>query len=84
MKFIEITTRCQRFRTSFIFDNIVPILDPFRNFTSMRITIGSLLKRVATGSVSKRYQITLFAQLLENFTRKRKFQPQGFDLRKIF
>ena len=65
--------RCQNFRTFFIFDNIVPLLDPFRKFTSIRKTIGSGLKRVATGIVSKRYQITLFAQLSENFTQKRNF-----------
>ena len=68
----------------FIFDNIVPILYPFRKFTSIRNTIGSGLKLVATGSVSKRYQITPFAQRSENFTRKRKFRSQGFNLMKMF
>ena len=53
---------CQSFRTFFIFDNIVLIFDTFRNFTSIRNTIGSGLKRVATGSVSK-YPTSLFAQL---------------------
>ena len=43
--------RCQSFRTFFIFDNIVPILDTFLKFTSMRNIIGSVLKHLATGSV---------------------------------
>ena len=54
MKFIEFPTKVSKF-PNFIFDNIVPILDIFRKFTSIRNTIGSGLKRVATGSVSKRY-----------------------------
>ena len=59
----------QGIRTFFIFDNTAPFSAPFRKFTSIRITIGSGLKRVATGSVSTRYQTTLFAQPLksENF-----------------
>ena len=61
MKLIEFTTKC--FQNFFIFDNIVPILDPFRKFTSIRSIIGSGLKRVITGSVSKRFQTSLFAQL---------------------
>ena len=43
--------RCQSFRTFFIFDNIVPILDTFLKFTSMRNIIGSVLKPLVTGSV---------------------------------
>ena len=42
------------------------------------------MKRVATGSLSKRYQITLFAQLPENFTQKRTFRPHDFDGKKMF
>ena len=76
--------RCQSFQTCFIFDNIVPILDPFRKYTSIRNTIGSGLKHVATGSVWKSYQVTLFAQLSEIFTQKRKIRPQGLELRKMF
>ena len=53
---------CQSSRTFVIFDNIVPIFDPFRKHTSIKKTIGSGLKCVATGSVSKRYQTNLFAQ----------------------
>ena len=83
VKFIEFTTRCQSFRTFFTFDKMVPVLDTFRKLTSIRNTKGSGLKRVGTGSVSKRYQITLFAQLSENFAQKRKFRIQGFDLRKM-
>ena len=60
MKF-EFTTKVSKF-PNFIFNNIVPILDLFRKFTSIRNTIGSRLKRLAAGSVSKRYQTTLFAQ----------------------
>ena len=72
MKFIEFQQRCQSFRTFFIFDNIVLILDPFRKFTSIGNTIDSGLKRRATGSASKRYQTSLFSQLskilLENLS----------------
>ena len=46
---------------------IIPILVPFRTFTSIRITIGSGLKRVAIGSISKRHQTNLFAQCSETF-----------------
>ena len=65
----------QSFRTFFIFDNIVPTFDPFRKFTSIRNTISSGLKRVATGSVSKRYQANLFAQLS-----KTSLENVNFDL----
>ena len=50
MKFIEFTAKMSKF-PNFIFDNIVPILDTFLKFTSMRNIIGSVLKRLATGSV---------------------------------
>ena len=63
MKFIEFTTKVSKFPIFFIFDNIVPILNTFGKFTSIRITIGSGLKNLGTDSVSKRYQTTLFAQL---------------------
>ena len=63
MKFIEFTTKVSNLRTFRIFENIVPNLYPLRKYTSKRNTIGSGLKRVATGSVSKRYQTSLFAQL---------------------
>ena len=55
----------QDIRTFFIFDNTAPISAPLRKFTSIRITIGSGLKRVAKGSVSTRYQTSLFAQPLK-------------------
>ena len=67
--------RCQSFRPFNVFDNIVQILDPFGNFTSIRNTIGSVLKRVATGSVSKRNQSSLFAQLSKTL-----FENVNFDL----
>ena len=54
---------CQKFRFSSVSNNLVPFLDLFRNFTSIRKTMGSKLKRLATGSVSKRYETNLFAQL---------------------
>ena len=63
MKLVEFTTKVSKFPFSSIFDNIVPILHPFRNFTSIRKLMGSRLKRLATGSVSKRYQTSLSAQL---------------------
>ena len=63
MKFIEFTTKFSKFRTCFVFDNIVSILDLFRNFTSIRNTKRSGLRRVVTGSISKRYYTSLFAQL---------------------
>ena len=53
MKLVEFTTKLSK----------VPILDPFRNLTSIRKLMGSGLKRLATGSVSKRYQTSSFAQL---------------------
>ena len=71
-------------RSLYSFDNIVPTLNTFRKLTSIRITIGSGLKHVATGSVWNRYQITLFAQFSENFTQKCKHRPQGFNLRETF
>ena len=55
MKFIEFTTKESKCPNFFIFDDIVPFLDPFRKIILIRNTIGSGLKRVATGSVSKRY-----------------------------
>ena len=57
--------RCQSFRTFFIFDNIVPILDPFREIISIRNTKGSRLKRVATGSVSK-YIRQVYLHIFQN------------------
>ena len=70
MKFLEFTTKVSKFLNFFIFDNIVPIFGHFREFTSIRNIISSGLKRVATGSVTKRYQTDLFAQrsktILEN------------------
>ena len=53
---------CQMFRFSSFSDNVVPILDLFQKFTSIRKPIGAGLKRVATGSVSKGYQTRLLAQ----------------------
>ena len=41
-------------------------MKPFRKFTSIRNTIGSGLKRVATGSVSKRYQTLHKNTIFEN------------------
>ena len=68
-KFTELTAKMSNF-LNFIFDNIVPILDTFLKLTSIRNIIGSGLKRLATGSVPKRYQTSLFVQrsntLLEN------------------
>ena len=55
--------RCQSSRTFIFFDNIVPILDTVLKLTSIRNIIGSGLKRLATSSVPKRYQTSLFAQL---------------------
>ena len=60
MKFIEFPTKVSKF-PNFIFDNIVRILDTFPKFTSIRNTIRSRLKRVATGSVFKRYQTSVLA-----------------------
>ena len=61
--------------TELFFDNIVTFLDPFRNFTSIRNTIGSELKRVATGgSVAKRYQPSLFAQLSKSLLENVNFR----------
>ena len=65
---------CQSFRT-FVFDNIVPILDPFRKFTSIRNAIRSEWTRVATGSVSRRHQTSLFAQLSKSL-----LESANFDL----
>ena len=63
MKLVELTTKVSKVQFSSLFDNIVPILDPFRNLTSIGKIMGSGLKGLATGSVSKRYQTSLFAQL---------------------
>ena len=64
MQFIEFITKVSKFLIfSFFFDNIVPIFVTLRKFTSIRITISSGLERVATGSVSKRCQTSLFIQL---------------------
>ena len=64
MKVIEFTTKVSTFpEISFFFNKIVTISDIFRKFTSIRTTIGRGLKRVATGRSSKRYQISLFAQI---------------------
>ena len=55
--------RCQSLRTFFNFRQHISNFGPFPKFTSIRKTIGSGLKRVATSSDSKRYQMTSFAQL---------------------
>ena len=73
MKFIEFTTKRQSFRTFVVFDNIVQILDRFRKFIRIRSTIGSGLKQVATGSVPKRYQTRLLAQLSKTLLRNASF-----------
>ena len=72
VKFIEITTKLSKFPKFFIFDNIVPILDPLPTFTSMRNTIGSGLKRVATGGVSKKLSDKFICTTFKNITGKRK------------
>ena len=74
MNFIDFTTMVSKF-LNFIFDNIVSILDPFRKFTSIRNTIGCGLKRVTTGSNSKKYQTGLFAQRSKTF-----LENVNFDL----
>ena len=74
MKFIEFLTKVSEF-PNFIFDNIILILHLLRKSTSIRNTIGSGWKRVATGSVSKIYQTSLFAQLL-----KTSLEIVNFDL----
>ena len=51
MKFIEFTAKMSKFPNFSIFDNIVPNLDTFLKFTSMRNITGSVLKRLVTGSV---------------------------------
>ena len=68
MNFVGFTTKVSKVPIFLFFDHMVPLLDAFRKFTSIRKPIGSGLKRVTTGSVSKRYQTSLFAQknLLEN------------------
>ena len=82
MKFTELTTKslelsflCQSFRTFFNFDNIVSIFDPSQKYTSIRNSIGSRLKCVATSGVSKRYQTSLSAQLLKTL-----FENVNFEL----
>ena len=50
----RVCNRCESFQNFFIFDNIVPTLDSFRKFTSIRNIIGSGLKN-------------LFAQLSKTF-----------------
>ena len=47
-------------------------MDPFGNFTSIRNTIDSALKRVATGSVSERYQITCLHNVQKTLLENRK------------
>ena len=70
LKFIGLIQRWQNFRPSSTFDSVVPFLNSFRSFTSIRKSIGLSLKHVATVSVSERYQTSLFPQytktLLEN------------------
>ena len=62
MKFIEFTTKVSKF-PNFLYFRHCPNFAAFRKFTSIRKIIGSGLKRAATGSVSKRYQTSIFAQL---------------------
>ena len=73
MKFFEFTTNVSEFPNFFEFDNQVTNLEPFRKYTSIRKPIGSGLKRVATGSVTKRYQTSLFAQLSKTLLEKVNF-----------
>ena len=66
MKFIEFTTKVSKFLNFRFFRQQNPIFDPFREVTSVPKIIGSELKRVAIGSVSKRYQTSLSVQLSKN------------------
>ena len=75
MKFIELTTKVSTIPNFLFFDNTVSILDPFRKFTSIRNTTGSGWKRVVTGTVSKRYPTSFFAQLS-----KTVLESVNFDL----
>ena len=65
MKFIEFTTYVSNFRIFSFLENIVPILDLFIKLYFDQKPIGSGLKRVATGSILKRYQTSLFAQSIK-------------------
>ena len=75
MKFLEFTTKVSKFPNFHHFQQHNPNFGPFRTFTSIRKIIRSVLKRVATGSVSKRYQTSLFAQLS-----KTSLENVNFDL----
>ena len=48
MKFINFKTKVLQISNFHVFQE--PFLDPFRIFISITITIGSKIKRVATGS----------------------------------
>ena len=70
--------RCQKFPNVLYFRQQIPTFGPFPKFTSIRKTEGSGLKRVATASVSRRYQITVFF-FLHNF-QKTLLENVNFDL----
>ena len=53
VKFIEFTTKVSKFPNFILFRQPSPNFGDFPKFTSIRNTLGSGLKRVATGSVSK-------------------------------
>ena len=77
MKLVEFTTKVSKVPIFLNFRQHSPNFRPFpKSYLQSDLTIrklmGSGLKRLATGSVSKRYQTSLFAQLsktiIENVT----------------
>ena len=70
MKLVEFTTKVSKVPIFLNFRQHSPNFRPFpKSYLQSDLTIrklmGSGLKRLATGSVSKRYQTSLFAQLSE-------------------
>ena len=81
MKFLQVYNRLVKSNEfSSNFWQRTPNFGPFPKITSTGKTIGSRLKRVATDSVSKRYQTSSSAQLSKSF-----LENVNFDLiRTIF
>ena len=67
MKFIEFSTKVSKPTKFRVFREDSPNVGHFLKIYLIRNTIGSRLKRVATGSVSKKYQTSLSAQFSKTF-----------------
>ena len=66
MKFIEFTTKVSKFPNFLYFRKHSPYFGPFPKIYSIKNTIVSRFKHVATDSVSKRYQTNFQSKLSKN------------------